>query len=156
MNFQAPFLQNATNPKELEKQRLEEEYIKQKNKAKEKAIKRAQVIEEYTKKFRDNKTLLNYYKANIISPDFFKLEDYHDYDHIRKAIPSCAKMNDPSFNPYLMGHARFFIIRSCNEDDVHKAIKYGSWCSTEHNNQNLDEAFKSSQAFGYQIYLIFT
>jgi len=28
--------------------------------------------------------------------------------------------------------ARFFVIKSYSEDDIHRSIKYEIWCSTEH------------------------
>jgi len=38
--------------------------------------------------------------------------------------------------------ARFFVIKSYSEDDVHKSIKYGLWTSTETGNRRLNTAFK--------------
>lgn len=37
--------------------------------------------------------------------------------------------------------SRFFIIKSFTEEDVHKAIKYHVWSSTETGNQLLEQAF---------------
>ena len=37
--------------------------------------------------------------------------------------------------------ARFFVIKSYSEDDVHRSIKYNIWCSTEHGNRRLDAAY---------------
>ena len=28
--------------------------------------------------------------------------------------------------------ARFFVIKSYSEDDIHRSIKYEIWCSTDH------------------------
>ena len=42
--------------------------------------------------------------------------------------------------------ARFFVIKSYSEDDVHRSIKYNIWCSTEHGNRRLDSAFIRSQS----------
>lgn len=39
-------------------------------------------------------------------------------------------------------NARFFIIKSYSEDDIHRSIKYSIWCSAEHGNKRLDAAFK--------------
>ena len=30
--------------------------------------------------------------------------------------------------------ARFFVIKSYSEDDIHGSIKYEIWCSTDHGN----------------------
>lgn len=37
--------------------------------------------------------------------------------------------------------AKFFMIKSYNEDDVHKSIKYSVWSSTQNGNKKLDDAF---------------
>jgi len=42
-------------------------------------------------------------------------------------------------------HAKFYVIKSFGEDDVHKSIKYNLWCSTERGNRKLDEAFNESR-----------
>lgn len=42
-------------------------------------------------------------------------------------------------------YSRFFIIKSYTEEDVHKAIKYQLWSSTERGNRILDEAFVDLQ-----------
>ena len=51
--------------------------------------------------------------------------------------------------------ARFFIIKSYSEDDIHRSIKYNVWTSTEHGNRRLNEAFRE-QARGDKgpIYLL--
>ncbi len=51
--------------------------------------------------------------------------------------------------------ARFFIIKSYSEDDIHRSIKYGIWCSTEHGNKRLDNAFRNFEGKG-PIYLLFS
>ncbi|XP_053210970.1 YTH domain-containing family protein-like [Panonychus citri] len=51
--------------------------------------------------------------------------------------------------------ARFFIIKSYSEDDIHRSIKYSIWCSTEHGNKRLDLAFKSQENKG-PIYLYYS
>jgi hypothetical protein len=42
--------------------------------------------------------------------------------------------------------ARFFVVKSYSEDDVHKAIKYGCWSSTAAGNKRLDAAFRDAAA----------
>jgi hypothetical protein len=51
--------------------------------------------------------------------------------------------------------ARFFIIKSYSEDDVHKSIKYGIWASTDTGNRRLDAAYRESAHRG-PIYLFFS
>lgn len=52
-------------------------------------------------------------------------------------------------------NARYFVIKSFSEDDVHRSIKYEIWCSTEHGNKRLDAAFKAQNGQG-PIYLFFS
>ena len=51
--------------------------------------------------------------------------------------------------------ARFFVIKSYSEDDVHKSIKYGVWASTDTGNRRLDAAYRESCSRG-PIFLFFS
>lgn len=51
--------------------------------------------------------------------------------------------------------ARFFVIKSYSEDDIHKSIKYSIWASTDSGNRRLDAAYKESHMKG-PIYLFFS
>ncbi|GJN15480.1 hypothetical protein PR202_gb02400 [Eleusine coracana subsp. coracana] len=42
-------------------------------------------------------------------------------------------------------NARFFIIKSYSEDNVHKSIKYGVWASTTNGNKKLDSAYHEAK-----------
>ncbi|XP_062180488.1 YTH domain-containing protein ECT2-like isoform X3 [Phragmites australis] len=42
-------------------------------------------------------------------------------------------------------HAKFFMIKSYSEDDIHKGIKYNVWASTPNGNNKLDAAFHEAQ-----------
>ncbi|CAK1548596.1 unnamed protein product [Leptosia nina] len=52
--------------------------------------------------------------------------------------------------------ARFFVIKSYSEDDIHRSIKYEIWCSTEHGNKRLDSAFRDREREGGCVYLLFS
>ncbi|KAL9459023.1 hypothetical protein AB3S75_007838 [Citrus x aurantiifolia] len=41
--------------------------------------------------------------------------------------------------------AKFFVIKSYSEDDVHKSIKYSVWASTPNGNKKLDAAYQEAQ-----------
>ncbi|XP_061361358.1 YTH domain-containing protein ECT4 isoform X3 [Gastrolobium bilobum] len=41
--------------------------------------------------------------------------------------------------------ARFFVIKSYSEDNVHKSIKYGVWASTPNGNKKLDAAYRQAE-----------
>ncbi|KAI3972811.1 hypothetical protein MKX01_019469 [Papaver californicum] len=42
-------------------------------------------------------------------------------------------------------NAKFFVIKSYSEDDIHKSIKYGVWTSTANGNRKLDAAFREAE-----------
>lgn len=52
--------------------------------------------------------------------------------------------------------ARFFIIKSYSEDDIHRSIKYAIWCSTEHGNKRLDQAYRQQLEAKAPIFLFFS
>lgn len=58
--------------------------------------------------------------------------------------------------------AKFFVIKSYSEDDVHKSIKYNVWSSTPHGNKKLNSAYEESQRIaagrprGCPIFLFFS
>merc|ERR1719228_1526837 len=43
-------------------------------------------------------------------------------------------------------YARYFVIKSFSEDDIHRSIKYEIWCSTDHGNKRLDAAYKAQKS----------
>jgi len=53
-------------------------------------------------------------------------------------------------------NARFFVVKSYSEDDIHRSIKYEIWCSTEHGNKRLDLAWREREAKGGSVYLFFS
>ena len=77
--------------------------------------------------------------ATMVSPEVARLKETINPAHF-----DC----NPSY-------ARFFIIKSYSEDDVHKSIKYGVWASTDTGNRRLDSAFREMVGRG-PIYLFFS
>lgn len=51
---------------------------------------------------------------------------------------------------------RFFVIKSYSEDDIHRSIKYEIWCSTDHGNKRLDQAYREREKDRGIIYLLFS
>ncbi|XXG84603.1 hypothetical protein AAC387_Pa10g2090 [Persea americana] len=47
--------------------------------------------------------------------------------------------------PINYANAKFFVIKSYSEDDVHKSIKYNVWSSTPNGNKRLDSAYEDAQ-----------
>lgn len=59
-------------------------------------------------------------------------------------------------------NAKFFVIKSYSEDDVHKSIKYNVWSSTPHGNKKLHSAYEDARRIatgkseGCPIFLFFS
>ncbi|GAB2233312.1 hypothetical protein Droror1_Dr00002532 [Drosera rotundifolia] len=64
--------------------------------------------------------------------------------------------------PVDYAHAKFFVIKSYSEDDVHKSIKYNIWSSTPNGNKKLSSAYEDAQRIaaenqgGCPIFLFFS
>lgn len=89
------------------------------------------------------------------SPGGFNSGHYNSKPHpILESLKSQNEYNPRNFdmNPK---NARFFVIKSFSEDDIHRSIKYEIWCSTDHGNKRLDAAFKERISKG-PIYLFFS
>ena len=52
-------------------------------------------------------------------------------------------------------NARYFVIKSYSEDDIHRSIKYNIWTSTEHGNKRLNEAWVENKGKA-PIYLVYS
>ncbi|KAL1569300.1 YTH domain-containing protein ECT4-like [Salvia divinorum] len=66
------------------------------------------------------------------------------YDEKSSVAPDREQYNRSDF-PETYPDAKFFIIKSYSEDDVHKSIKYNIWASTPNGNKKLDAAYQSAQ-----------
>ncbi|KAF7843103.1 YTH domain-containing protein ECT4 isoform X1 [Senna tora] len=66
-----------------------------------------------------------------------------------KNITSTLKFHNESFNrpDFVTDYkdAKFFVIKSYSEDNVHKSIKYGVWASTPNGNRKLDAAYRQAK-----------
>ncbi|CAK9163238.1 unnamed protein product [Ilex paraguariensis] len=64
--------------------------------------------------------------------------------------------------PVDYANAKFFVIKSYSEDDVHKSIKYNVWSSTPNGNKKLNSAYEDAQRItagkpgGCPIFLFFS
>ncbi|MQM12200.1 hypothetical protein Taro_045114 [Colocasia esculenta] len=72
-------------------------------------------------------------------------------------VPDKDLYNKAEF-PEKYSDAKFFVIKSYSEDDVHKSIKYNVWASTASGNKKLDAAYQESKekAGGCPIFLFFS
>ncbi|CAG9318904.1 unnamed protein product [Blepharisma stoltei] len=64
------------------------------------------------------------------------------------------QLNPQDFECNLM-NARFFIMKSQCEDDVHKSVKYGIWTSSYENNNKMNHVFREANGM-MPIYLFFS
>ncbi|KAL8142859.1 hypothetical protein V2J09_015891 [Rumex salicifolius] len=73
------------------------------------------------------------------------------------AIPDRSQYNKGDF-PENYSEAKFFVIKSYSEDDVHKSIKYNVWSSTPNGNKKLEAAYQEAQAKpgGCPVFLLFS
>ena len=73
------------------------------------------------------------------------------------AVPDGAQFNRDDF-PVQYDDAKFFVIKSYSEDDIHKSIKYNVWASTTNGNKKLDATYQEAQAksSGCPIFLFFS
>ncbi|KAK4764747.1 hypothetical protein SAY86_025837 [Trapa natans] len=58
-------------------------------------------------------------------------------------IPDREQYNKMDF-PEEYADAKFFVIKSYSEDDVHKSVKYNVWASTPNGNKKLDAAYREA------------
>ncbi|XP_019155591.1 PREDICTED: uncharacterized protein LOC109152390 [Ipomoea nil] len=72
-------------------------------------------------------------------------------------VPDREQYNRPDF-PETYSDAKFFVIKSYSEDDVHKSVKYNVWSSTPNGNKKLDETYKEAQqkSSGCPVFLFFS
>ncbi|KAG0477116.1 hypothetical protein HPP92_013957 [Vanilla planifolia] len=73
------------------------------------------------------------------------------------AVPDKKQYNRADFTEKYID-AKFFVIKSYSEDDVHKSIKYNVWASTPNGNKKLDAAYKeaSEKADPSPVFLFFS
>ena len=72
-------------------------------------------------------------------------------------IPDKEQYNREDF-PENYSDAKFFVIKSYSEDDVHKSIKYNMWASTANGNKKLHAAYQEAQgkSGGCPLFLLFS
>ncbi|KAM3344429.1 YTH domain-containing protein ECT1 isoform X2 [Capsicum galapagoense] len=67
---------------------------------------------------------------------------------IRKEVESISLQPDQYNQPEFVTdyeHAKFFVIKSFSEDNVHKSIKYSVWASTPQGNRKLDAVYREAK-----------
>ncbi|ESW33929.1 hypothetical protein PHAVU_001G110200 [Phaseolus vulgaris] len=72
-------------------------------------------------------------------------------------VPNKEQYNGKLFSENY-SDAKFFVIKSYSEDDIHKSIKYSVWASTPNGNKKLDAAYQEAKekTGGCPIFLLFS
>jgi len=96
---------------------------------------------------------LKYY--NYVN-EFPRASNYNSWESICEVFPNLKNVNSKSFEVDNVKDCRAFIIRSNNEDDVHKAIKYGIWTSSPRNNEMLNKLYLETKDKDIPIYLFYS
>ncbi len=83
------------------------------------------------------------------------------YDtYLETKYPDIFKLQTIYSTPYsildIKKNSTFFIIKSFNIDNIHKAIKYGVWSTTYSGNILFDKAYSNAQLKGGEVYLFFS
>ncbi|XP_010550716.1 PREDICTED: zinc finger CCCH domain-containing protein 45-like [Tarenaya hassleriana] len=60
------------------------------------------------------------------------------------SVPDREDYNKGDF-PETYLHAKFYVIKSYSEDDIHRSIKYNVWSSTANGNKKLDAAYNEAK-----------
>lgn len=100
-----------------------------------------------------------YYNTHNFTTDFPRAKNYYTQESIVEAFPHLKDLNDANFDiNSIPEHAQFFILRSSNDDNIHKAVKYHLWCTTSGGKVALSNAWKDAEKKGLtpEIYLIFS
>ena len=101
-------------------------------------------------------SIKKFYKNEVMTVPMIKLEEYDDYAKVKAMFRSCANVNSSDFEPESARDAEFYVLRSTCDDDIHKAIKYGVWTSTNRTNHMLNDRYRECRKRGVPLYLIFT
>jgi hypothetical protein len=83
----------------------------------------------------------------VRGPRANKSNDISASSHVKDIISSLVcrdRFNRSDFSVQYK-QAKFFMIKSYSEDDIHKGIKYNVWASTPSGNKKLDAAYHDAQ-----------
>lgn len=92
-----------------------------------------------------SKAYLNKDKVYKYQNEFKRASNYNSMESIAETFPELKNVNTDHIDINSIENAKFFIIRSNNDDDIHKAVKYGIWTSTPNSNALLNTAYEESK-----------
>lgn len=104
----------------------------------------------------NNPSIKKFYKNDVMTVPIVKLDNYDDYGKVKVMFSSCKNMNREEFDLSRIADAEFYILRSTCDDDIHKALKYGVWTSTNRTNHLLNDRYRECRRKKIPLYLIYT
>lgn len=99
--------------------------------------------------------------GNGLLPGAESAPENNSLSSVAKISASSSNVNLASYNSadFLTEYenAKFFIIKSFSEDNIHRSIKYGVWASTPHGNRKLDAAYQEAkEKSNCPVFLLFS
>lgn len=102
----------------------------------------------------------SYYDSHApFSTKFPRAKNYSNDQTIVEVFPNLENLNDINFDVETISpNAQFYILRSGNDDNIHKAIKYNVWTTTPAGKSVLKQAWQEFEEKGLtpEIYLVFS
>ena len=98
----------------------------------------------------------NYEQFQKITPSMLEEMLYHTEMYIYNNYKHLIDINEKNKDLELSSYSKFFIIKSFNEEDIHKSIKYNVWSSSKNGNKTLNNAYNSIESDNKNIYLFFS
>jgi len=77
-------------------------------------------------------------------------------EYVQKYLPILLEINKTEINIDNIKDAKFFVIKSFEEENVYKAVKFGIWTSTQNGNQILNHAYNEAKYKNIPIYLFYS
>ena len=101
-----------------------------------------------------SKTKPYYYNEREIQEEIL----YYTEEYINLKYPSLLDINQRNSKllEKINENCKFFVIKSLTEEDIHKSIKYGVWCSSKNGNKLLNDAFNTTKENNGNVYLFFS
>ena len=101
-----------------------------------------------------SKTKPYYYNEREIQEEIL----YYTEEYIKLKYPSLLNINqrNSKLSETINEMCKFFVIKSLTEEDIHKSIKYGVWCSSKDGNRILNNAFNITKEKNGKVYLFFS
>ena len=98
----------------------------------------------------------NYEHFQKITPSMLEEMLYHTEKYIYNNYKHLIDINEKNKDLELSSYSKFFIIKSFNEEDIHKSIKYNVWSSSKNGNKTLNNAYNSIASNDKNVYLFFS